>query len=194
VKGIRHGDELDIVVVRENTEGEYSGLEHEVVDGVVESLKVITEEKSLRTAEYAFEFAFLVSGVFCLFHSASVSFFWGGAGPSRSTIAASDAPRTRTPLPAAPCARTLLTPTLPLSLPKRKHDQNQNQNQNQHQNQNQNQPTTKPTTQNPPNPNQQNNRRRVTAVHKANIMKKGDGMFLKACKSVAARFPTIEYR
>lgn len=60
VKGVRHGDELDIVVVRENTEGEYSGLEHEVVDGVVESLKVITEEKSLRTAEYAFEFAFLV--------------------------------------------------------------------------------------------------------------------------------------
>ena len=97
MKGVRHGDELDIVVVRENTEGEYSGLEHEVVDGVVESLKVITEEKSLRTAEYAFEFAFL------------------------------------------------------------------------------------------------NNRRRVTAVHKANIMKKGDGMFLKACKSVAARFPTIEY-
>ena len=81
----------------ENTEGEYSGLEHEVVDGVVESLKVITHEKSLRVAEYAFEFAFL------------------------------------------------------------------------------------------------NNRRRVTAVHKANIMKKGDGMFLKACKEVAARYPTVEY-
>ena len=67
----------------ENLEGEYSGLEHEVVDGVVESLKVITEEKSLRIAEYAFEFAYL------------------------------------------------------------------------------------------------NHRQRVTAVHKANIMKKGDGMFLK---------------
>eukprot|EP00775_Hariotina_reticulata_P006917 gene6917-7135_t len=38
-----------------------------------------------------------------------------------------------------------------------------------------------------------NNRRRVTAVHKANIMKKGDGMFLKACKEVAARYPNIEY-
>ena len=81
----------------ENTEGEYSGLEHEVVDGVVESLKVITYDKSLRVAEYAFEFAFL------------------------------------------------------------------------------------------------NNRRRVTAVHKANIMKKGDGLFLKACKEVAARYPTVEY-
>eukprot|EP00878_Enallax_costatus_P008185 GHUV01008558.1.p1 GENE.GHUV01008558.1~~GHUV01008558.1.p1 ORF type:complete len:350 (+),score=79.36 GHUV01008558.1:142-1191(+) len=92
----RHTD-LDIVVIRENLEGEYSGLEHEVVDGVVESLKVITEEKSLRAAEYAFEFAYL------------------------------------------------------------------------------------------------NNRRRVTAVHKANIMKKGDGMFLKACKEVAARYPNIEY-
>jgi hypothetical protein len=30
-------------------------------------------------------------------------------------------------------------------------------------------------------------------VHKANIMKKGDGMFLKACKEVAARYPTVEY-
>eukprot|EP00803_Ostreobium_quekettii_P001394 evm.model.scf_2682.2 EVM.evm.TU.scf_2682.2 scf_2682:9039-13099(+) len=54
-------DDIDIVVIRENTEGEYSGLEHEVVPGVVESLKVITEKKSLRTAEYAFEFAFLNS-------------------------------------------------------------------------------------------------------------------------------------
>jgi isocitrate dehydrogenase (NAD+) len=43
---------LDLVVIRENTEGEYSGLEHEVVEGVVESLKVITYEKSLRTAQY----------------------------------------------------------------------------------------------------------------------------------------------
>lgn len=40
-------------------QGEYSGLEHEVVDGVVEALKVITYEKSARTAEYAFEFATL---------------------------------------------------------------------------------------------------------------------------------------
>ena len=44
---------------RENTEGEYSGLEHEVVPDVVESLKVITEMKSRRTAEYAFGFAML---------------------------------------------------------------------------------------------------------------------------------------
>lgn len=48
-----------VPVFRENTEGEYSGLEHEVVAGVVESLKVITEKKSLRTARYAFEYAYL---------------------------------------------------------------------------------------------------------------------------------------
>ena len=44
---------------RENTEGEYSGLEHEVVPDVIESIKVITEEKSRRTAEYAFGYAYL---------------------------------------------------------------------------------------------------------------------------------------
>lgn len=47
------------ILFRENTEGEYSGLEHEVVPGVIESLKVITEKKSLRTAKYAFEYAYL---------------------------------------------------------------------------------------------------------------------------------------
>eukprot|EP00201_Polytomella_parva_P009887 CAMPEP_0175064446 /NCGR_PEP_ID=MMETSP0052_2-20121109/15337_1 /TAXON_ID=51329 ORGANISM="Polytomella parva, Strain SAG 63-3" /NCGR_SAMPLE_ID=MMETSP0052_2 /ASSEMBLY_ACC=CAM_ASM_000194 /LENGTH=378 /DNA_ID=CAMNT_0016330797 /DNA_START=91 /DNA_END=1227 /DNA_ORIENTATION=+ len=90
-------NDLDIVVIRENTEGEYSGLEHEVVDGVVESLKVITFEKSLRTAQYAFEFAFL------------------------------------------------------------------------------------------------NHRRKVTAIHKANIMKQADGMFLKACRQVSEKYPEIKY-
>mmetsp|Transcript_2110 Transcript_2110/g.3374 ORF Transcript_2110/g.3374 Transcript_2110/m.3374 type:complete len:384 (-) Transcript_2110:327-1478(-) len=88
---------LDIVVIRENTEGEYSGLEHEAVEGVVESLKVITYDKSLRTAQYAFEYALL------------------------------------------------------------------------------------------------NNRKKVTAVHKANIMKQADGLFLKACRDVAPNFPRIKY-
>ncbi|GLI59623.1 hypothetical protein VaNZ11_001489 [Volvox africanus] len=88
---------LDVVVIRENTEGEYSGLEHEVVEGVVESLKVITYEKSLRTAQYAFEFAYL------------------------------------------------------------------------------------------------NHRKKVSAIHKANIMKQGDGTFLKACREVARNFPRIQY-
>eukprot|EP00210_Caulerpa_lentillifera_P007214 g6901.t1 len=92
----RHSN-MDIVVIRENTEGEYSGLEHEVVPGVVESLKVITEMKSLRTARYAFEFAFL------------------------------------------------------------------------------------------------NNRKKVTAVHKANIMKLGDGQFIKACRKLAKEYPNIDY-
>src|SRR5437773_6357768 len=48
---------LDIVVVRENTESLYSGLEHEVVPGVVESLKIITEKASTRIARFAFAFA-----------------------------------------------------------------------------------------------------------------------------------------
>ena len=49
--------ELDLVVVRENTEDLYSGIEHVVVPGVVESLKIITEKASTRVARFAFEFA-----------------------------------------------------------------------------------------------------------------------------------------
>jgi isocitrate dehydrogenase (NAD+) len=49
--------ELDLVIVRENTESLYAGLEHEVVPGVVESLKIITEKASTRISQYAFEFA-----------------------------------------------------------------------------------------------------------------------------------------
>lgn len=92
----RHND-VDIVVVRENTEGEYAGLEHEVVPGVVESLKVITKFCSERIAKYAFEYAYL------------------------------------------------------------------------------------------------NNRKKVTAVHKANIMKLADGLFLESCREVAKNYPSIAY-
>jgi isocitrate dehydrogenase (NAD+) len=92
----RH-QKVDIVVLRENTEGEYSGVEHEVYPGVIESIKVITKEASKRIAEYAFEFAYL-SG-----------------------------------------------------------------------------------------------RKKVTAVHKANIMKICDGMFLEATREVANRYPFIKY-
>ncbi|MDT5155763.1 MAG: isocitrate dehydrogenase [Acidobacteriota bacterium] len=49
--------ELDLVVVRENTEDLYSGVEHVVVPGVVESIKIITEKASTRIARYAFEFS-----------------------------------------------------------------------------------------------------------------------------------------
>ncbi|KAK6240639.1 hypothetical protein SCA6_006028 [Theobroma cacao] len=92
----RH-ENVDIVVIRENTEGEYSGLEHEVVPGVVESLKVITKFCSERIAKYAFEYAYL------------------------------------------------------------------------------------------------NNRKKVTAVHKANIMKLADGLFLESCREVATKYPSIKY-
>ncbi|KAG8129871.1 putative Isocitrate dehydrogenase [NAD] subunit mitochondrial protein [Naja naja] len=106
----RHHD-IDILIVRENTEGEYSSLEHETpgpggalimpfpqsVSGVVESLKIITKTKSLRIAEYAFRLA----------HEAG--------------------------------------------------------------------------------------RKKVTAVHKANIMKLGDGLFLQCCKEVASGYPNITF-
>jgi isocitrate dehydrogenase (NAD+) len=54
--GARYED-VDFVIVRENTEGLYTGLEHRVTDGVVESLKVVTEKASLRIARFAFELA-----------------------------------------------------------------------------------------------------------------------------------------
>src|SRR5215471_10273608 len=50
-------ENVDVVLVRENTEDLYSGLEHEVVPGVVESLKIITEKASTRIAKFAFEYA-----------------------------------------------------------------------------------------------------------------------------------------
>ncbi|KAJ8548851.1 hypothetical protein K7X08_029832 [Anisodus acutangulus] len=50
-------DDVNLITIRENTEGEYSGLEHQVVRGVVESLKIITRQASLRVAEYTFHYA-----------------------------------------------------------------------------------------------------------------------------------------
>jgi isocitrate dehydrogenase (NAD+) len=90
-------DNVDTVLIRENTEGEYSGIEHEVVDGVVQSIKLITQEASERCARYAFEYA------------------------------------------------------------------------------------------------RQSGRNRVTAVHKANIMKLSDGLFLNACQEVARDFPDVKF-
>ena len=52
-----HFENVDLILVRENTEDLYSGLEHEVVPGVVESLKIITERASTRIAKFAFEYA-----------------------------------------------------------------------------------------------------------------------------------------
>lgn len=93
---VRHGD-VDLVIIRENTEGEYSHIEHENVDGVIESFKVMTEEKCTKVAKYAFDFAV-------------------------------------------------------------KHG-----------------------------------RKKVTAVHKANIMKLGDGLFLQCCEEVSKSYPDIEF-
>jgi isocitrate dehydrogenase (NAD+) len=97
--GIRSRFEgVDLVLVRENTEDLYSGLEHEVVPGVVESLKIITERASTRIARFAFEYA-------------------------------------------------------------RRHG-----------------------------------RKRIHAIHKANIMKLGDGLFLKSIRAVAEHYRDIEYK
>ncbi|GGH15882.1 isocitrate dehydrogenase (NAD(+)) [Silvibacterium dinghuense] len=48
---------VDLIIIRENTEGLYVGLEHEVVPGVVEALKIVTEKASTRIAKFAFEYA-----------------------------------------------------------------------------------------------------------------------------------------
>jgi len=90
-------DNVDLIVVRENTEGLYSGLEHEVVPGVVESLRVVTEVASERIARFAFETA------------------------------------------------------------------------------------------------RRQGRKRVTCVHKANILKLSDGLFLRTCRRVAESFPDVAF-
>ena len=54
--GARHAG-VDFVIIRENTEGEYSGLEHEVVPGVCPSIKVITRKASRDVAQFAFDYA-----------------------------------------------------------------------------------------------------------------------------------------
>jgi isocitrate dehydrogenase (NAD+) len=89
--------DIDLIIVRENTESLYSGLEHEVVPGVVESLKIITEKASTRISRFAFEYA------------------------------------------------------------------------------------------------RKNKRKKVHAVHKANIMKLSDGLFLRCCRQVAKEYPEITY-
>ncbi|MCP3985761.1 MAG: isocitrate/isopropylmalate dehydrogenase family protein [bacterium] len=66
-------DGVDLVVVRENTEGLYSGLEHQVAPGIVESLKIVTEAASLRIAEYAFQLARREGrGEVCTVHKANI--------------------------------------------------------------------------------------------------------------------------
>ncbi|MFL6214773.1 MAG: isocitrate dehydrogenase (NAD(+)) [Blastocatellia bacterium] len=58
LKGVKtRYDDVDLIIVRENTEDLYSGLEHEVVPGVIESLKIITDRASRRIAHFAFEHA-----------------------------------------------------------------------------------------------------------------------------------------
>jgi isocitrate dehydrogenase (NAD+) len=98
VPGLRtRYEDIDLIVIRENTEGLYSGLEHEVVPGVVESLRVITDKASRRVVTYAFELA------------------------------------------------------------------------------------------------RERGRKKVTAVHKANILKQSDGMFLDVARAVAEEYSDIEY-
>lgn len=50
-------ERVDLVVIRENTEGEYSGIEHEVIAGVMQSIKLITKAASERISEYALRYA-----------------------------------------------------------------------------------------------------------------------------------------
>jgi len=58
MKGVKtRYDDVDLVTIRENTEGEYSGLEHETVPGVVESIKIVTRRNIERIARFAFDYA-----------------------------------------------------------------------------------------------------------------------------------------
>jgi isocitrate dehydrogenase (NAD+) len=50
-------ENVNLIIVRENTEDLYAGLEHEIIPGVVESLKIITEKASTRISEFAFDYA-----------------------------------------------------------------------------------------------------------------------------------------
>lgn len=52
-----HHEDVDVIVVRENTEGLYSGIEHEVVPGVIESLKIMTRSACTRICRFAFDYA-----------------------------------------------------------------------------------------------------------------------------------------
>lgn len=67
----RH-DNVDFAIIRENTEGEYSGLEHQSFPGVVESLKVSTRAKAERIARFAFDFAIKNNRKASSVHSAHV--------------------------------------------------------------------------------------------------------------------------
>lgn len=69
-------DNVDTVLIRENTEGEYSGIEHEVVEGVVQSIKLITEDASRRVSEYAFEYASRIGrNKVTVVHKANIQFY-----------------------------------------------------------------------------------------------------------------------
>ena len=71
----RHNN-VDFVIIRDNLEGEYSGIEHEVYPGVFESLKIITRAKALRVAEYAFEYAYLTGRKkITVVHKANIMYF-----------------------------------------------------------------------------------------------------------------------
>lgn len=55
---VRHKN-IDLIVIRENLEGEYTGIEHEVYPGVFESLKIVTRSKARQVADFTFEHALL---------------------------------------------------------------------------------------------------------------------------------------
>jgi len=66
-------DNVDTVLIRENTEGEYSGIEHVVIEGVVQSIKLITQEASERVLRFAFQYARSVNKKkVCAVHKATI--------------------------------------------------------------------------------------------------------------------------
>nr|VDC73813.1 unnamed protein product [Brassica rapa] len=140
----RH-ENVDIVVIRENTEGEYAGLEHEVVPGVVESLK------SLKISFFIESFDFDVTRSL----ENSTRFVPGVLESVEST--------TRF-VPGAVENLKVITKFCSERIAKYAFEYAY-----------------------------LNNRKKVTAVHKANIMKLADGLFLESCREVAKKYPGITY-
>ncbi|KAF3533437.1 hypothetical protein DY000_02036512 [Brassica cretica] len=150
----RH-ENVDIVVIRENTEGEYAGLEHEVVPGVVESLKSLKISFVIESFDFDVTRSVENSTRFVPGVLESVEF--------RSLLTASLESTTRLFLVLFESLK-VITKFCSERIAKYAFEYAY-----------------------------LNNRKKVTAVHKANIMKLADGLFLESCREVAKKYPGITY-
>ena len=152
----RRYDDVNLITIRENTEGEYSGLEHEVVPGVVESLKVIRWPPALQKAEVLLHVSqtpiMILSGSGC--PHALYSLIAGFA------IIGAAAPVTRPCCLHSQCLSSAQVITRNASTRVAEYAFKYARD---------------------------NGRKRVNSIHKANIMKMADGLFIKCCREVCCR-------